>query len=74
MRKMTVGEFHRNLEAAVDSAIREGTPLRVTRQTGQDFIIISAGDWEREQETLYVLQNQSLMQQISRSLGGHYER
>lgn len=73
MRKMTVSEFHRNLETAVDSAIKEGTPLRVTRRRGQDFIIISSEVWESEQETLYVLQNQSLMQQIALSLG-HYDR
>ena len=73
MRKMTVGEFRRNLEAA-DSAIQDGVHLRVTRRTGQDFIVISAREWEREQETLYVLQNPSLMQQITLSLGGHYDR
>ena len=30
-------------------------------------MVISAEDWERERETLYVLQNQSLMQQIPES-------
>ena len=37
---------------------------------GQDFIV-SAEDWE--QETLYVLQNKSLMEQIERSLKTHRE-
>ena len=74
MRKMTVSEFQINLEAAVDAAIKNRTPLRVTRQTGQDFVILSADDWEREQETLYVLQNQSLMQQIALSFASHYDR
>jgi antitoxin YefM len=32
---------------------------------------VSAEDWEREQETLYVLQNKSLMEQIERSLKTH---
>jgi antitoxin YefM len=32
---------------------------------------MSADDWEREQETLHVLQNQSLMQQIAHSLETH---
>lgn len=35
--------------------------------------MISAQDWESEQETLYVLQNQSLMQQIAASLRTHQE-
>ena len=33
------------------------------------FVVISAEDWERGRETLYVLENRSLMQQIARSLG-----
>ena len=35
--------------------------------------MVSAEDWEREQETLYVLQNKSLMEQIERSLKTHGE-
>jgi antitoxin YefM len=34
----------------------------------QDFVVVSAEDWDREQKTLYVLQNRSLMEQIERSL------
>jgi antitoxin YefM len=32
---------------------------------------MSADDWDREQETLYVLQNNSLMKQIAESLATH---
>jgi len=32
---------------------------------------MSADDWEREQETLYVLQNRDLMRQIAESLATH---
>jgi antitoxin YefM len=32
---------------------------------------MSAEDWEREQETLYVLQNSSLMIQVDESLKTH---
>jgi antitoxin YefM len=46
--------------------------LRVKRHGGQDFVV-SAEDWEREQETLYVLQNKPLMEQIERSLKTHRE-
>ena len=31
------------------------------------FVVLSADDWEREQETLYVLQNNDLMKQIAAS-------
>jgi len=73
MREITVNEFRGNLKASVDTVIEEHMPLRVTRRAGQDFIVIGADDWEREQETLYVLQNQSLMQQIASSRRTHKE-
>jgi antitoxin YefM len=34
---------------------------------------MSADDWEREQETLHVLQSNSLMQQIADSMKTHTE-
>jgi antitoxin YefM len=37
-------------------------------------VVISAEDWEREQETLYVLQNPSLMQQIANSTQTHTQK
>lgn len=49
-------------------------PLRVTRRSGADFVVVSADDWERQQETLYVLQNSDLMKQISESLDTHVRR
>lgn len=34
-------------------------------------MIISAEDWEQQQETLFVLQNRQLMKQINDSLSTH---
>ncbi|HKV10789.1 MAG TPA: type II toxin-antitoxin system Phd/YefM family antitoxin [Thermoanaerobaculia bacterium] len=71
VREITVNEFRSNLKASVDEVIQDHAPLRVTRRTGEDFVVIGAQDWESEQETLYVLQNQSLMRQIAASLRTH---
>jgi antitoxin YefM len=46
-------------------------PLRVTRRGGEAFIVMSEEDWERERESLYVLQNTDLMKQIANSLVTH---
>jgi antitoxin YefM len=73
MKEMTVSEFQSHLQTAVERVIEEHTPLRVAGQGGEDFVVVSAQDWEREQETLYVLQNRSLMEQIERSLKTHRE-
>lgn len=73
MREMSVNEFRNQLKTAVEGVIEDHVPLRVTRRGGDDFVVVSAEDWDREQETLYVLQNRSLMQQIGRSLKTHRE-
>jgi antitoxin YefM len=73
MREISVHQFRSHLKKAVEDVLHDHEPLRVTRRSGGDFIVASAEDWEREQETLYVLENESLTQQIRRSLGTHRE-
>jgi len=71
MHELSVNKFKANIKSFVDQAISEHEPIKVSRKAGQDFIVISAEDWEREQETLYVLQNSSLIKQINESLKTH---
>lgn len=61
------------LKESVERVISQHQPLKVTRRNSDDFVVISAEDWEREQETLYVLQNQSLIQQIAKSQANHIQ-
>ena len=74
MDTTTVNRFRESLRSFVEQVVNQHTPLRVTRRNGADFVVLSAEDWEREQETLYVLQNSSLMQQIAASSATHKER
>lgn len=71
MHSTTVNQFRDRLKAFVDQVVSEHAPLRVTRRKGADFVVLSAEDWERDQETLYVLQNRSLMRQIAESSTTH---
>lgn len=71
MQTISVNQFRDNLKTFVEQAISTHEPIKVTRRAGEDFVVISAEDWEREQESLYVLQNKSLMQQIADSLATH---
>ena len=68
MNSISVNKFRDNLKNFVEQAIRDHSPLKVTRRSGADFVVLSADDWEREQETLYVLQNNDLMKQIAASV------
>jgi antitoxin YefM len=70
---MSVNQFRSHLKAAVEKTRRDHEPLRVTRRGGGNFVVVSAEDWDREMETLYVLENRSLMRQIARSLETHRE-
>ncbi len=67
MDSISVNRFRENLKTYVEQVVNEHLPIKVTRRSGEDFVVMSAADWEREQETLYVLQNNDLMQQIADS-------
>ena len=67
MLELSVNKFRANIEGFVDKAIEEHQAIRINRRSGKDFIVISAEDWEREQETLYILRNNSLMNQVDES-------
>ena len=73
MDSVSVNQFRDQLKAHVEKVINEHIPLKVTRRNGNDFVVISAEDWEREQETLYILQNASLVQQIAQSTETHHQ-
>lgn len=74
MDSVSVNKFRDNLKNLVEQVVNQHEPLKVTRRAGEAFVVISAEDWEREQETLHVLQNKDLMQQISASLNTHSNR
>ena len=61
---VSVNKFRSNLREHVERVIDTHMPLRVTRRDATDFVVVSIEDWEREQETLYILQNHDLMKKI----------
>ena len=74
METVSVNQFRSNMKDFVEQVASEHEPLKVTRRRGGDFVVISLEDWERDQETLYILQNSSLMKQISESARTHGKR
>lgn len=71
MDSISVNRFREKLKFFVERVINTHDPIKVTRRSGKDLVVLSAEDWEREQETLYVLQNNDLMKQILESLSTH---
>lgn len=74
MDSISVNKFRDNLKYFVEQVTNKHLPLKVTRRSGEDFVVISAEDWAREQETLYILQNNDLMKQIARSSATHSKK
>lgn len=74
MDTVSVNQFRDNLKTFVEQVVNNHNPIKVTRRAGEAFVVISADDWERDQETLYVLQNSSLMSQIAESLATHNKK
>jgi antitoxin YefM len=70
---LSVNQFRANLKQYVDAAVENHEPLTVKRKNGESFVVMSLDDYEREQETLYILGNQSLMHQIAESLRTYNE-
>ena len=68
MNSISVNQFRDNLKTYVEQTVSEHEPIKVTRRAGEDFIVMSADDWEREQETLHILQSSNLMKQIAESI------
>lgn len=68
MDSISVNKFRDNLKTFVDQSIRDHSPLKITRRSGEDFVVVGADDWACEQETLYILQNNDLMKQIAASV------
>ena len=71
MEVMSYSSFREKLATVLDSISNNSTVVKVTRQNGKAAVVMSLEDWERDQETLYVLQNKSLMRQIAESIQKH---
>jgi len=65
---VSVNKFRANLKRYADQAIHDHIPVEVHRKNGEAFVVISMDDYRREQETMYVLSNPSLMDQLHESL------
>ena len=68
---ISLNQFHRNLKHYVDNTINNHEPLTINCKNGKAFVILSLEDYTREQEILYVLNNNSLLSQIEDSFKTH---
>ena len=74
MRTIDIKQFSENLKRNAEQAVTDQSRLKVRLRNGKYFVVLSADEWESEQETIHVLQDTDLMRQIAKSLGARVRK
>jgi len=51
----TFSNARNNLKAVIDRVVADHAPIKITRQRGENVVLVSESDWESMEETLYLL-------------------
>jgi antitoxin YefM len=57
MQTVTYSEAQENLKAVLDKVVADRAPVMITRQRGENVVLISASEWAGMEETLYLLRS-----------------
>ena len=57
METTTLTNFRTHLRMFVEGVIKNNVPLFITRQKGENLVVLSQSDYNSMQETLYLLSN-----------------
>ncbi len=57
MQTVTYSEARENLKAVMDKAATDRAPVLITRQRGENVVLVSASEWAGMEETLYLLRS-----------------
>ena len=55
MRTVTYSEARENLKAVMDQVATDCAPIMITRQRGENVVLVSASEWAGMEETLYLM-------------------
>lgn len=67
MTETTTNHFRQNLKSHVDHVVRNHEIMKVTRRNGEDFVVLSASDWQAVAETLHINQVPGLVAKIQKT-------
>ena len=56
MRTLSFSDARANLKALMDRVTEDRAPVLITRQRGEDVVMVSASEWAAIEETLHLLQ------------------
>lgn len=55
MQTVTYSEARENLKAVMDKAATDRAPVLITRQRGENVVLVSASEWAGIEETLHLM-------------------
>jgi len=55
MQTVTYSEARENLKAVMDKAAADCAPVLITRQRGENVVLVSASEWAGMEETLHLM-------------------
>ena len=55
MQTVTYSEARDNLKAVLDKAAADRAPVMITRQRGENVVLVSASEWAGMEETLHLM-------------------
>jgi len=55
MQTVTYSDARENLKAVLDKVVADRAPTLITRQRGENVVLISASEWAGMEETLHLL-------------------
>ena len=55
MQTVSYSEARDNLKKVIDKAVADRAPILITRQRGENVVMISAEEWAGMQETLHLM-------------------
>ena len=77
MQTVTYSEARENLKAVLDKAAADRAPVMITRQRGENVVVVSASEWAGMEETLHLMSSPAnakrLMEGIARLDAGEGE-
>lgn len=57
MQTVTYSEARDDLKSVLDKVVADRAPVMITRQRGENVVLISASEWAGMEETLYLLRS-----------------
>jgi len=70
MQTVTFSEAREDLKSVLDKVVADRAPVMITRQRGENVVLISASEWAGMEETLYLLRSPKNAERLLEAVRG----